>query len=276
MRARGKINLGLRVLGLRPDGYHQVETLIAPIGEADELTVELRGAPGVTLTLRGPDLGPVESNLAALAARAYLAQADLGVGVHIDLVKHLPVGAGLGGGSADAAAALRALANLVPAGIDLFSLASGLGADVPAALLDRPAIARGLGHDLTPVDLPERWLVLVWPAVRVSTAEAYAWWDLEGTSSAPSALSVVEALVQGREPDLANDLQAPVARRVAAVTRALERLAGLGLRPAMSGSGSAVYALASGREEASAACGQIAESEPAWWIRATRLAPGLK
>jgi 4-diphosphocytidyl-2-C-methyl-D-erythritol kinase len=273
LKARAKVNLGLRVLGLRPDGYHEVETLLAPIAEADEVAVEIRGESGVALEVRGPDLGPAESNLAVLASRAYLAQAGVEAGVRIRLVKRLPVGAGLGGGSADAAAVLRAMAQLRPAGVDLHSLARNLGADVPGALLGRPAIARGIGHDLTPVELPERWLVVAWPGEVVAAAQAYRWWDADGASEAPPAAWVAEDLAQARKPDLTNDLQAPVARRVAAVGRALERLAESGLTPAMSGSGAAVYALTSGQEEAVTVRDRLAWSEPTWWVRATRLAP---
>jgi 4-diphosphocytidyl-2-C-methyl-D-erythritol kinase len=273
LRARAKVNLGLRVLGLRPDGYHEIETLLAPIVEADEVTVEIGGGSGVMLEVRGGDLGPAESNLAVLASRAYLAEAGVEAGVRIRLVKHIPVGAGLGGGSADAAAVLRALAQLRPAGVDLHTLARTLGADVPGALLGRPAIARGLGHDLTPVPLPERWLVVTWPGEVVATVQAYRWWDEDGASEAPPAARVAEDLAQGRKPDLGNDLQAPVARRVAAVGRALERLAELGLTPAMSGSGAAVYALTGSREEAVTVRDRLARSEPAWWVRATRLVP---
>lgn len=271
LKARAKVNLGLRVLSLRPDGYHEVETLLAPIVEADDVAVEVRGASGVTLEVQGADLGPAESNLAVLAARAYLARAGVEAGVYIRLVKHLPVGAGLGGGSADAAAVLRALAQLRPAGVDLHALARNLGADVPGALLGRPAIARGIGHDLTPVELPERWLVAAWPGEVVAAGQAYRWWDEDGASAAPPAARVAEDLARGREPDLANDLQGPVTRRVAAVGRALERLAEFGLIPAMSGSGAAVYALTGGREAAVKVRDRLAHSEPTWWVRATRL-----
>jgi 4-diphosphocytidyl-2-C-methyl-D-erythritol kinase len=273
LKARAKVNLGLRVLGLRPDGFHEIESLIAPTAEADDVAVEVTTGPGVTLEVLGPPPGPPEANLAVRAARAYLEHAGLTSGVRIRLTKRLPVGAGLGGGSADGAAVLRAMAGLLPADVDLGALARELGADVSGALLGRPAIARGIGHELTPVELPVRWLVIAWPGESVATAEAFRWWDEDGASRALPAQDVARALAEGGPADLTNDLQAPVVRRVAAVARALARVSALGLHPWMSGSGSAVYALTGGRTEAEAARERLFAAEPEWWVRATRLVP---
>ncbi len=175
--APAKINLFLRVLERRLDGYHGIETMYQSIDLADEVVVERTGA-GTTLAVSGADLGPPEENLAYRAAEAYRRVAGLGGGVRIGLTKRIPAGAGLGGGSSDAAAVLRCLDALLGAvtAERLVEVAARLGSDVPFFLGPAArALGTGRGEMLGPREaLPVGHLVLTLPPVHVSTARAYA------------------------------------------------------------------------------------------------------
>jgi 4-diphosphocytidyl-2-C-methyl-D-erythritol kinase len=178
--APAKVNLFLRILHRRKDGYREVETLFQAVSLADEVRVAIAdstvGAP-ISLEVDGPDLGPPESNLAFRATLRFREVTGFGAAIDIRLTKRIPVGAGLGGGSSDAAAALRCLALLAgfvdPAA--LHRIAHELGSDVPFFLGESPlALGRGRGEVLTPISpLPEAHLVLALPRVHVSTAAAY-------------------------------------------------------------------------------------------------------
>jgi 4-diphosphocytidyl-2-C-methyl-D-erythritol kinase len=175
--APAKVNLSLRVLGRRPDGFHEIRTLFQALDLGDELRVS-RGARGISLEVRGPDLGPTEENLAYRAAEIFLEAFGETQGVHIELTKWIPAGAGMGGGSSDAAAVLRALSWLSPFPPppgELMRLGAKLGSDVPFFLGASPlAKGTGRGENLTPYRaLPAADLVLALPGVHMSTAEAY-------------------------------------------------------------------------------------------------------
>lgn len=181
LAAPAKVNLLLRVLGRREDGYHEIETLFQGIDVTDHLEVSLEpgGGPDVTLDVVGPDLGPADQNLAWRAARAALDAAGAAARVRIRLVKRVPAGAGLGGGSSDAAAVLRAVNALLGSPLDamrLRALGAALGSDVPFFLGPSPlAVGRGRGEALQPLTpLPSAPVVLVLPLVHVATGEAYA------------------------------------------------------------------------------------------------------
>ena len=179
--AHAKINLFLRVLAREHDGYHQLETAFALLELADELVVRRTG-PGVTLTVHGPDLGSPDENLAVRAARAVLQATGEKFGVDIDLTKRIPVRAGLGGGSSDAAAALHAvnaLANGAVPRAELLHFAARLGSDVAFFVSDAPlAIAWGRGERLFRLEpLPAAPVLIAVPPVGVSTPDAYRWWD---------------------------------------------------------------------------------------------------
>lgn len=204
IEAPAKVNLFLSVLGRRPDGFHDIETLFQSVSLADRVAVTVdegagegptdpdvdgpanggrrSGAPPVHLKIDGPDLGPIESNLAYRAARRFQQETALDLPVRIELVKRIPAGAGLGGGSSDAAAVLRCLAALTGYGDTgrLEEVAAELGSDVPFFLMGSPlALGRGRGEVLTELrPLPEASLVLALPEVHVGTGAAYA--DLEG------------------------------------------------------------------------------------------------
>ena len=190
VEAPAKINLFLHVTGRRPDGYHLLESLVAFAGVHDR--IEVRAGKGLSLEIEGPFAAALDAggeNLAVKAARALAGEAGIPPDARIRLHKALPVAAGIGGGSADAAAALRALSALwrvsVPAE-RLGALALALGADVPVCLSGRPGIVRGIGERIAPAPvLPEAPMVLVNPAVPLPTAGVFA--AREGPFSAPAS-----------------------------------------------------------------------------------------
>jgi 4-diphosphocytidyl-2-C-methyl-D-erythritol kinase len=181
--ARAKVNLVLRIHPRGPDGYHPIETLFCRIDLADRVRIRLRDEPGVSIRVSGAETAPEgPDNLAARAATLFLEHTGIAGGVEIELEKHVPPGAGLGGGSSDAAAILRTLATVFegPTSQDeLLKLAFRLGADVPFFAADTPlAFAWGRGEQLLACPgLAPRPMLLVLPDVAISTAEAYARWD---------------------------------------------------------------------------------------------------
>jgi 4-diphosphocytidyl-2-C-methyl-D-erythritol kinase len=174
--APAKVNLGLHVLGKRPDGYHNLVSLMVPVSLCDELRFELNPRK-IELHCPNSDLPTTEENLVYQAARLALDECARVGGVTIELRKNIPEGAGLGGGSSDAAATLLAVNQLLGSPMedgDLYRLAAKLGADVPFFLLGRWAVAQGTGDLLTPVEnVPILWTVLLYPNFQVSTRWAY-------------------------------------------------------------------------------------------------------
>jgi 4-diphosphocytidyl-2-C-methyl-D-erythritol kinase len=248
--AHAKINAFLRVLGRRADGYHEVESLIVPISLSDELTV--RSAPELRLTVRGEVAAPADrSNLVVAAAEALAAACGIEAGADIALTKRVPVAAGLGGGSADAAAALLALDELWACGLDgdtMLGIAAGVGSDVPALLRGGPVLVRGRGEIVEPASYEPSWWVLVPQPFALSTAEVYRWWDEDGAPHDPAS---------------PNDLEAPVLRRHPEVAEAKERLLAEGARTALlCGSGPTVAGLTSDEAEARRIAGAIPGSIP--------------
>jgi len=174
--APAKINLYLHILGKRAEGFHELETLMAPITLGDTLEIEL-GGEGIAFSCSDPALSDAAENLATKAARLFLEEFKLAAGVKIHLEKKVPAGAGLGGGSSDAAAvllALRALAKIDCDDAKLAELAARLGSDVPFFIHGRPAVCRGRGEIIEPVALAEKLEgLLVHPGFGVSTPWAY-------------------------------------------------------------------------------------------------------
>ena len=258
LAAQAKVNLVLRVGPRDPDGYHQVATVLARVDLADDVVVRtLRSGVTVHVVRDGaPDesVGPPERNLATRAARAYMEEARWPTGCAIDIEKRIPVGAGLGGGSADAGTVLRALDSLSPAPLGvarLTRIAATLGADVPFFVLDAPlALGTGRGDVLEVLPaLPSRWLALVQPRFSVSTADAYQWFDDDATP-VPIARRDADRLrdASRRWETLAavatNDLQHAVAARHPVIESFCDELRRAGAALAMmSGSGSAVFGL---------------------------------
>ncbi|HEX2553958.1 MAG TPA: 4-(cytidine 5'-diphospho)-2-C-methyl-D-erythritol kinase [Microvirga sp.] len=283
-RAPAKINLTLHVRGRRPDGYHELESLVAFAGTGDSLALE----PGDALSLHveGPTAGLAGAdadNLVLKAARL-LAEAVPGLKVGaFRLVKRLPVAAGIGGGSSDAAAALRLLARLngLPlAHRALREAARRTGADVPVCLEPRARMMRGVGEALGPdLRLPPLFAVLVNPRVPVETPRVFKALGLAPGETLPgaphpavaagaAAPEILAALGAGR-----NDLEPP-ARAVEPVVA--DALAALGRTPGcrlarMSGSGATCFALYDDCTAAAAAAGALRRAYPGWWVKATSL-----
>jgi len=290
VEAPAKLNLGLRVTGLRADGYHLLESLFVPLDLADSLVVEVAPAAAARVALRvegGPaGLEAGGRNLAARAAAGYLAAAGIAAEVRIALTKRIPVGAGMGGGSSDAAAVLRALAGRFPdalAAPPLHALAVSLGADVPYFLDPRPALVRGIGDEIEPVaEVPPLAVVVATPAPPLATAEVFAAWDRahpSGVVPDSAALTPVEpnrrmpplpVLLAELDPSagrwqtllaklLVNDLEPVAAGLAPAVGRVRAEIERAGARAVgMSGSGPTVFGVFGGLDEARAAAAGIA------------------
>jgi 4-diphosphocytidyl-2-C-methyl-D-erythritol kinase len=250
VRAHAKINLSLRILGVRSDGYHDLRTILQTVALHDLLTLTAARAAS---SIECDDARcPVdETNLVWRAADRLWHEAGGGgrmPGIRIRIRKRIPMQAGLGGGSSDAAATLRALVvlwRLDVADGTLAGVARDLGADVPFFLQGGTSLGLDRGDVLFPlVDRPPAWVVLVVPSIGVATRDAYAWWDASGAaaSSAPAGA------------DLENDLEAPVVARHPEIGRLRARLGRLGATEAgMSGSGSAVFGLFADRQAAASA-----------------------
>jgi len=275
-RARAKVNLTLSVLGRRADGYHEPDSLAAFAGVHDVL--ELSAGP-LGLEVAGPSAGAlgVDDNLVLRAARAF-GQAFPGTATgRFTLRKNLPVASGIGGGSADAAAALRLLARLngMPADSpDLMTLAGRIGADVPVWLRGEACRMGGIGERLgPPLGLPPLHGVLVNPGVAVETAAVFRALALPpGEIRQPSARSEHDLLTEILHGG--NDLQAAAMEAVpeiGMVLASLEAQPGC-LTARMSGSGATCFGLFESGDAAEAAAARIGADQPGWWVRATSLA----
>ena len=237
--AYAKINLSLRVLGVRPDGYHELRTIFQSIALHDTLTARIRRGP-FALHCDDPACPADETNLVWRAAeRVWAASGRRGTmrGVEVRLAKRIPLQAGLGGGSSDAAAALRVFGSLWRVNQpSLRDIAATLGADVPYFLEGGTVLGLDRGDLLYPLlDHPAAWVTLVVPPFGVSTADAYRWWDEVRGSDVGRALS---------GPAFENDLQRPVAAHHPEIARIVSALQKAGaFHAAMSGSGSAVFGL---------------------------------
>ena len=251
--APAKINLWLRVFGRDTRGFHALESLFQLVGLSDEICVE-RGAPGVRLDGAPEALGPTDHNLAVRAARWFLAAGRVEGGITITMTKRIPWNAGLGGGSSDAAATLRALNHLcgepLPAA-DLLELGSGLGSDVPFFLSGAPlALGWGRGERLLPVaPLPARPALVVPPPAPVRTAEAYAWLDKDrGADETGEWAAVIPPAALASWDEVRklahNDFESAVAGRLPEIGHWLDRLrATSAFLVTLAGSGGAMVAL---------------------------------
>ncbi|MBI1220534.1 MAG: 4-(cytidine 5'-diphospho)-2-C-methyl-D-erythritol kinase [Rhodobacteraceae bacterium] len=273
--APAKINLALHVIGQRADSYHLLDSLVVFADVGDSLRVQ--GAGALTLEVTGPRAAGVPCDADNLVLRAAHLLAP-GQGARITLEKRLPVASGIGGGSADAAAALRALSQLwgraLPAAVDVLAL----GADVPACLDGRPLRMGGIGEHLVPLlPLPPVWLVLANPGVAVATPSVFrALVRRDNAGLPPDPPRVATAA------DLAvwlrltrNDLEAAaltLAPVIGAALRALSAQPGC-LLARMSGSGATCFGLFADPLSAAAAARAIGKAEPGWWVADAGLAP---
>ncbi len=277
--AWAKVNLYLHVVGRRDDGYHLLDSLVAFAQVGD--TVEAQADDAVTLVLDGPGaalLGDDGNNLVIRAARALAARARIKTGARLRLIKRLPVAAGIGGGSADAAATLRALSDLWGVSLpsaDLAALALSLGADVPVCLGGRAVSMGGIGEVLTPAPaLPPAWLLLVNPRISLETPAVFR--ARQGDFSTPAPLDRVPRdaadlaeLLSARR----NDLTTAAITLVPAIGEILARLSAIPgcLLARMSGSGATCFALFAREDQARAAQSVLEDSQPQWWVAAAPL-----
>lgn len=270
VEAPAKVNLYLHVIGKRADGYHLLDSLIAFAGMADTLTAE--PADTITLSVDGPTahLLPADGgNIVLDAARALAERAKITAGARLHLHKVLPVAAGIGGGSADAAAALKALSQLwniaIPADLPL-----SIGADVPVCMAARPMAVSGIGETMVPAPtLPPCWLVLVNPMQALSTPSVFkartgCFSEHAPLETTPRDAAHLAALLKARR----NDLTDAAASLVPAVGDALDLF---GSRPdcllaRMSGSGATCFGLFAEEAQARAAAQGIATAQPGWWV----------
>lgn len=277
--APAKVNLALHVTGRRADGYHELESLVVFVDVADEVTV--RPAKADRLTVGGPFAGATgssESNLVMRAVRAFRERWPdrLPEGLDIALTKNLPVAAGIGGGSADAAAMLRLLARIGEGEFplaDLKRIALALGADVPMCLLSRPAEVRGVGEIIhTLRDFPPSFLVLVNPLVPVATADVFR--RLENRTNPPMP-ALPQPLTRPAQLGLwlaetRNDLEAAAVAllpEIGTLLREMRVLDGCALAR-MSGSGGTVFGLFGSAAQAHQAAHDMRARYPDYWVAA--------
>ncbi|MHC2436234.1 4-(cytidine 5'-diphospho)-2-C-methyl-D-erythritol kinase [Bradyrhizobium sp. USDA 4451] len=286
---RAKVNLTLRVVGRRVDGFHDLESVVAFADCADRLTLE--PGPELSLSMSGPladACGDTSDNLVLKAARLLGERVvDLEVG-HFTLEKVLPVAAGIGGGSADAAAALRLLARLNELALDdsrIMEVALATGADVPVCVASRACDMTGVGEGLLPLDLPTMPAVLVNPRVPVATKDVF---NALGLRHGELLIGATDVVMQapdwpaaGRAVDDwiaalsrgTNDLEGPAARIepiISDVLSALRATSGVRL-VRMSGSGATCFAVFASDADAQAAGEKLRAAHPDWWVHAGSL-----
>ncbi|HJN22802.1 MAG TPA: 4-(cytidine 5'-diphospho)-2-C-methyl-D-erythritol kinase [Rhodospirillales bacterium] len=277
--APAKINLYLHVVGKRSDGYHFLDSLVVFAGLQD--LISAAPAKDLSLAIDGPfsaGLPKANDNLVLKTARQLTKAMDVRKGAAIRLTKRLPVAAGMGGGSADAAAALKILArlwNLNPANDALMGLAARLGVDVPVCLNGQAAFVGGIGEKITAAPpLPPAWLVLVNPGVALSTPEVFGHCNGDFSKEArfTDAVSTAEdlaAVLQTRGNDLTEAATAlePV---IGDVLEALNASQGA-LLARMTGSGSTCFGLFADPDTATRAATALTQNHPGWWVKAASL-----
>ncbi len=297
LEAPAKLNLGLRIVGRRADGYHLLESVFVPVDLHDDVQLEAGPGDAIDLELAPGDADPAltidvptdHRNLAVRAARAFLDRAGRSAAIRIALRKRIPSAAGLGGGSSDAGAVLRGLARLFPDDLApeaLADVAARLGADVPFFLDPRPAVVTGIGeHREALGDWPELVFVLANPRVDVATADVFRGRAEGGTAFAPQgdlAAAIAGLRAAGFGPDrpawarlLENDL-APAAEALCPAMRdlrsALERQGALA--SAQSGSGATVFGVFAGRTAAERAVEGLSVNDSGWFRVA--VSPGAR
>lgn len=285
--ARAKLNLYLHITGRRADGFHLLESLVGFAGVGDAVTA--MPAPDFSLTVEGPFAGALEGtppgdNLVLRAAEALKAHAaskgvDVG-GAALSLEKELPVASGIGGGSADAAAALTALVSMWKLTIpqeELQAIGKTLGSDIPACIKGRPVIMRGIGDELerTPA-LPRAALVLVNPGVAMPTPPVYKAFAAAGTIAprrpAPTGPWASGAELAAALAETANDLEVPAISLCPSIGDVLAALRVEGaLIARMSGSGATCFAIFPNEMAAEDAAERLEAAHPTWWVMPTLL-----
>lgn len=269
--ARAKVNLALHVIGQRPDGYHLLDSIVgfALIGD----TVTLTPTDVTRLTVQGPfahGLSGTQDNIVLRALHLF----DQPQPVEVTLTKNLPVASGIGGGSADAAACLRAYVRLTSEALPDQKAVLSLGADVPVCLDSLPVQMGGIGEVLEPINLPDLPVVLVNPGVSVSTPTIFQ--KLASKANPPLSDDIPQC---GRAGEFIawlanqrNDLQSPAIATEPVIADVLKALQSLGAELArMSGSGATCFALFSSHQDAVAAANSLKDDHPNWWVQSTTI-----
>ena len=273
--APAKLNLTLEVGEKRSDGYHEVQSVMSCAALYDEVTLESGTSGGISMTCDCPGLPLDDTNLCLRAAKLFFKKTGIPCdGLHIDLIKRIPMQSGLGGGSADAAAVLRGLRKLYRPEMmikDLERMAAELGSDVPFCVRSVTAMVRGRGEQLLKLPkLPLCWFVICKPEFSFSTAEMYAKLDEKKPVSSIDTLGLIKALeyqdMQEISDRLGNCFEGVLEER-SEIFAIKNRLLALGARNAcMSGSGSAVYGLFTQEDEAKAAAAELQKAYPQTWF----------
>jgi 4-diphosphocytidyl-2-C-methyl-D-erythritol kinase len=253
LKSPAKVNLRLEILRRREDGYHELRTILQKISLYDTLSVSLKKEKGISISTDHPRLPIGRGNLVYRAAQMILKKSEYKGGLHIDIRKEIPLGAGLGGGSSNAATTLKALDQLLEIGLptkELMKMGLGIGADVPFFFLDGAAIAAGVGERLKKIELPDLSYVLINPNFEVSTRWAYQnfiltkrhfHFNLQGFVKTPEGISRL----------LWNDLEGVVSHKYPQIEGMKKMLLSAGaLGALMTGSGPTVFGLFSGKREA--------------------------
>jgi 4-diphosphocytidyl-2-C-methyl-D-erythritol kinase len=264
LRAFAKINLELRILGRRQDGYHEVQTILQTIDWSDELHV----SRAERFEFFGPGTPEDETNLVVRAVRAYERLSKSPAPVRIRLIKNIPIGRGLGGGSSDAATTLMGLQRLFKRALDpaeVFEELRQLGSDVPFFTIGGKAEATGRGDEVGRLDdETDYWLALVDPGISISTAAAYSWLTVSDKSNN----------IEGFRVDSRNDFEAPVFKRYPELAEVKNELLKLGAwQSALSGSGSTVFGQFESEQSARRAAAKLA---PRFSVKVTKPLPRLE
>ncbi len=257
LRAPAKINRFLHIIGQRPDGYHNLQTVFQFLDLSDQLTLQERHEADIELHGSGMNIAP-ESNLISQAARALQAATGCRLGAHIQINKKIPVGGGVGGGSSDAASTLLGLNTLWQTGLSLTELAeigAQLGADVPVFIHGKAAFAEGIGEQLTVIDLPTPWYLLLKPACEVSTARIFSQQELTRNTSPIKIAAFLNGATCTRNDCL------PVVLKLYPEIRAAMNWLETFSRPRLTGTGACIFAEFESRQNAEA----VLEQVPATW-----------
>ena len=268
--APAKLNLGLRIVGRRADGYHLLQTVFRLLEWGDTVRLRVR-ADGRIVRLAGPEDVPAEADLAVRAAHALQQASGCVLGAEIAVDKRIPLGGGLGGGSSDAATALRALDVLWGCGLGedrLAALGLALGADVPVFVRGRNAVAEGIGERLTPVHLAPAWYVVVHPGVAVPTAELFQAPELTRDAAPETIPRLSSGAVRG------NVFEPVVRARHPQVAAALDWLGGFGAAH-LSGSGACIFTEVRDRDAAERIARDCPAHWTAWTVRGAARSPLL-
>jgi len=265
LKAPAKVNFRLDVLRRRADGYHDLRMLMQRIDLCDELEISLLDTPGLSVSCDSSDLPVDEGNIVWRAAAAMLSRTPERVGISIRLTKKIPIAAGLGGGSSDAATTLMGLNSMLGLNLDeaeLMRIGLELGADVPFFIFGRPAIATGIGEKLTALEvMPPLWLLLVNPRIHVSTAWVYQNLGLT-TDKVADKIPVLYKSADDLCAILSNDLEEVTQKKFPVIREIKEQLMAAGARGAlMSGSGPTVFALFNDENSARAAAERLGATE---------------